>query len=135
MSQIFASGNVANRRNVLRLVVATAATVPLSGSAVALDGPDHHKILTASSDARKTASREQKTLQTAAALRDLWIDHIFWVRNVSSAAIDKNDLAVKVAEQQAVKNAQAIAASIEPFYGAGAPRRASSSFSRATMAR
>ena len=59
-------------------------------------------------------------MQTAAALRDLWIGHIFWVRNVSFAAIDRNDLAVKAAEQQAVTNAQAIAASIEPFYGAAA---------------
>ena len=92
----------------------------MSRRAVALDRPDHHKILTARSDARKTASREQKTLQTAAVLRDLWIGHIFWVRNVSSAAIDKNESALKAAEQQAVKNAQAIAASIEPFYGASA---------------
>jgi len=120
MLQTFASGNVANRRSILRLAVATAALVPISRKAVALDRPDHHMILTARSDARKTASREQKTLQTAAVLRDLWIDHIFWVRNVSSAAIDKNESALKVAEQQAVKNAQAIAASIEPFYGASA---------------
>ena len=120
MLQIFASRNVANRRSILGLVVATAALVPMSRKAVALDRPDHHKILTARSDARKTASREQKTLQTAAVLRDLWIDHIFWVRNVSSAAIDKNETALKAAELQAVKNAQAIAASIEPFYGASA---------------
>ena len=136
MLQTFASGNVANRRSILRLAVATAALVPISRKAVALDRPDHHMILTARSDARKTASREQKTLQTAAVLRDLWIDHIFWVRNVSSAAIDKNESALKAAEQQAVKNAQdrpaqvgeqhavenakAIAASIEPFYGASA---------------
>ena len=50
-------------------------------------------------------------------LRELWLGHIFWVRNVSIAAFDKNDLAAKVAEQQAVANAKAIAASIEPFYG------------------
>ena len=53
-------------------------------------------------------------------LRDLWLGHIFWVRNVSVAAIDKNDPAIKAAEKQAVANAQAIAASIEPFYGAPA---------------
>ena len=120
MSRILASRSVANRRSFLGLAVVTAAIVPMSGSAVALDTRDHHSIRTARSDAGKMAAREQKTLQTAAVLRDLWIDHIFWVRNVSCAAIDKNDLAVKAAEQQAVKNAQAIAASIEPFYGAGA---------------
>ncbi|MGY3469212.1 hypothetical protein ACVW0I_006083 [Bradyrhizobium sp. LM6.11] len=37
-----------------------------------------------------------------------------------SPAIDKNDLAIKAAEKQAVANAQAIAASIERFYGAPA---------------
>ena len=42
------------------------------------------------------------------------------MRNVSVAAIDKNGAATKAAEQQAVANAQALAASIEPFYGAGA---------------
>jgi hypothetical protein len=94
----------------------------MSGSAGALNRHDHREILIARSGARKVATRAQKKLETAAALRDLWIDHIFWVRNVSSATIDKNELAVKVAEQQAVKNAQAIAASIEPFYGAGAKK-------------
>jgi hypothetical protein len=59
-------------------------------------------------------------IQIAESLRELWLGHIFWVRNVSIAAIDKNDLAVKGAEQQAVANAKAIAASIEPFYGAAA---------------
>jgi hypothetical protein len=45
------------------------------------------------------------------------------VRNVSIAAIDKNDSSLKVAEQQAVANAHAIAATIEPFYGAAAKDR------------
>ena len=57
------------------------------------------------------------------ALRDLWLGHIFWVRNVTVAAIDKNDSAIKAAETQAVANAQAIAASIEPFYGAAAKEK------------
>jgi hypothetical protein len=67
--------------------------------------------------------RNQKTLQTAASLKDLWLGHIFWVRNVSIAAIDKNDASLKIAEQQAVANAHAIAATIEPFYGAAAKDR------------
>ena len=58
--------------------------------------------------------------QTAAALRDLWVDHIFWVRNVCVAALDKNDAALKAAEAAAVANAQGLAGSIEPFYGAPA---------------
>jgi hypothetical protein len=39
---------------------------------------------------------------------------------MSAAAIDKNELAMKVAEQQAVANARSIADTIEPFYGSAA---------------
>jgi hypothetical protein len=120
MSQALTPKNVANRRRFLALAVAAAAIVPMSESALARDRHDHSKTATAQSDTQKNAARDQKTFQTAVALRDLWLGHIFWVRNVSVAAIDKNDSAIKAAEQQAVANAQAIAASIEPFYGAGA---------------
>ena len=119
MSQTLTPKDVANRRSFLALAVAAAAIVPMSESALARDRHDHNEAATAPSDA-KNAARDQKTFQTAVALRDLWLGHIFWVRNVSVAALDKNDSAVKAAEQQAVANAQAIAASIEPFYGAGA---------------
>jgi hypothetical protein len=120
MSQALAPKSVANRRNFLALSIATAAFIPTSGSALARGRHDHSKSATARSDTQKTAARDQKAFQTAVALRDLWLGHIFWVRNVSVAAIDKNDLAIKTAEKQAVANAQAIAASIEPFYGAAA---------------
>jgi len=66
------------------------------------------------------AKRSAKTSQTAAALRDLWVGHIFWVRNAALATFNKNDAALKAAEQQAVANAESIAAAIEPFYGAAA---------------
>jgi len=121
MSQTLTPKNVANRRNFLALAVSAAtAIVPVSESALARDRHDHSKTATARSDTQKNAARDQKTFQTAVALRDLWLGHIFWVRNVSVAAIDKNDSAIKAAEKQAVANAQAIAASIEPFYGAAA---------------
>jgi hypothetical protein len=68
----------------------------------------------------QTSGWTQKTAQTAAALRDLWVGHIFWVRTVSVAALGQNDVAMKAAEQQAVANADAIATTIEPFYGAAA---------------
>lgn len=100
-----------NRRNFLTSAIAAAAIVPLSEAAAA-----HTKV---SAGSVKNA-RNQKTIRLAESLRELWLGHIFWVRNVSIAAIDRNDLAAKVAEQQAVANAKAIAASIEPFYGASA---------------
>jgi hypothetical protein len=115
MSQFSAGESVAHRRRFLTFAVAAAAIAPFSENAFAHDKHYSTKV----SDSQKNA-RKQKTIQTATALRDLWLGHIFWVRNVSVATIDKNDLAAKAAEQQAVANAKAIAASIEPFYGAAA---------------
>ena len=117
MSQFSALKNVANRRRFLTFAVAAAAIAPISESAFAHDKQHGKKV---SDFSRTKNARKQKTFQTATALRDLWLGHIFWVRNVSVAAIDKNELAVKASEQQAVANAKAIAASIEPFYGAAA---------------
>ena len=120
MPQTLAPKNVANRRGFLTLAVAAAAIVPISESAFALDKHNHRTMVVEARHGAQGNVRKQKTFQTAASLRDLWLDHIFWVRNVSIATIDKNDSATKIAEQQAVANAQAIAASIEPFYGAAA---------------
>ena len=64
--------------------------------------------------------RSVKASQTASALRDLWVGHVFWVRDVAKATFDRNDAAATAAEKQVVANAQAIAAAIEPFYGASA---------------
>lgn len=68
----------------------------------------------------KQVERSAKAMETSVALRDLWVGHIFWVRNVAVAALEKNEAAQKAAEEQAVANARAIAAAIEPFYGAAA---------------
>ncbi len=57
---------------------------------------------------------------TQAALRDLWLGHVFWVRNVVDARFEGNANEAKVAEQQVVANAKAIADSIAPFYGKAA---------------
>ncbi|HEX7114051.1 MAG TPA: hypothetical protein VF193_02870 [Steroidobacter sp.] len=61
-----------------------------------------------------------KLVSTQAALRDLWVGHIFWVREVARGLMEKDQSAVKTAEQQAVDNAKKIAGSIEPFYGKAA---------------
>jgi len=51
------------------------------------------------------------------ALRDLWVGHIFWVRNVVLTTKFGDKEAAKVAEDQVVQNAKDIANSITPFYG------------------
>ncbi len=119
MSRKLEHADKTHRRNFLKLAaIAGTATGLLSfvGSAWAAE---RHKPVAARATASRSR-RSEKVSQTAAMLRDLWLGHIFWVRNVSLAAFDKNDAVGKVAEQQAVANAQAIAATIEPFYGAAA---------------
>jgi hypothetical protein len=58
-----------------------------------------------------------KVAETKAALRDLWIGHIFWVRGVVFATFAKNAAAAKAAETAVVADAKEIAGAIEPFYG------------------
>lgn len=61
-----------------------------------------------------------KLSATQAAMRDLWVGHIFWVREVVRNMADKDDAATKVAEGRVVQNAKQIAGAIEPFYGKAA---------------
>ena len=84
--------------------------------ALALSGPSATAADTGTQVAVATAS-EQKVAETKAALRDLWIGHIFWVRNVVFETFAKNASATKAAEAEVVANAKQIAGAIEPFYG------------------
>src|SRR5262245_12441991 len=58
-----------------------------------------------------------KVAETEAALRDLWLGHIFWVRNVSVETLAGNNAAAVAAEKQVIANARQIADAIAPFYG------------------
>lgn len=64
-----------------------------------------------------------KAAQTTAALRDLWLGHIFWVRNVAAETIAGNEQAAAAAEKQVVSNARQIATAIQPFYGKAASEK------------
>ena len=64
-----------------------------------------------------------KTVQTDAVLRDLWVGHAFWVRNVVVETLRGNKAGASAAEQEVVANAKLIAASIEPFYGKAASEK------------
>jgi len=70
-----------------------------------------------------TVADQTKVDATKAALRDLWIGHVFWVRNVVVAELAGDGSAQQAAEKQVVANARSIAASIEPFYGAEAKEK------------
>ena len=58
-----------------------------------------------------------KVVATDAVERDLWGNHIFWIRNVVVATLAKNTAEAKVAEGEVVANAHGIADAIKPFYG------------------
>jgi hypothetical protein len=81
---------------------------------------DNHAHSRASVVLAAMTADQTKLNATKAVLRDLWIDHVFWVRNVVVAGIADDAVAQQAAEKQVVANAQSIAASIEPFYGAPA---------------
>ena len=57
------------------------------------------------------------TAELQAALRDLWVGHIFWVRNVALMTKLGNMGGAKVAEDQVVQDARDIANAISPYYG------------------
>ncbi|AZC95530.1 hypothetical protein [Pseudomonas chlororaphis] len=60
---------------------------------------------------------ESPTLATRLALRDLWVEHIFWIRSYALANQAADRQQAKVAADQVVDNATKIANSIAPLYG------------------
>jgi hypothetical protein len=64
-----------------------------------------------------------KVNETGATLRDLWVGHVFWVRNVVVSTFAGNQPAAAAAEQEVVANAKQIAAAIEPYYGKDASEK------------
>ncbi|GFO66654.1 hypothetical protein GMLC_02330 [Geomonas limicola] len=68
-------------------------------------------------DKGKVASESPKLVETRQVLHDLWAGHIFWVRNVAYSTRVGDTAAAKVAEENVVKNARAIADAVVPFYG------------------
>ena len=119
MSRIAPQRVLKDRRTFLAVGGAAAALFPIAGIAFG-DTQHPHVVTAANRPGAHEAARTYKTSQTAAALRDVWIGHIFWVRAVSAAAIDKSEPAMRAAEQQVVANARSIAETIEPFYGSAA---------------
>ena len=59
-------------------------------------------------------------LETKMALRDLWVEHVFWIRSYVMATHAHDPVQSKVAEQEVVSNAKALAGTITPFYGQAA---------------
>ena len=93
--------------------IASLAFLAVAGMAQA-DATHPHA---AAAPAAMTAAQAQD------ALRDLWVGHVFWVRNVVTETLAGNVPAATAAEGQVVANAKAIAGAIEPFYGKAASEK------------
>jgi hypothetical protein len=62
-------------------------------------------------------SEMPEVFEIKAVMRDLWITHIFWVRNVVEARLAANADKSQASERQVLASAKAVARSIEPYYG------------------
>lgn len=71
----------------------------------------------------QTALPPSKLVQTDMTLRDLWLEHAFWMRNVTLETLAGNAAGAATAEQKAVNNAKNIAATMEPLYGKAASEK------------
>jgi len=102
-------------KKLLTTFAATALAIALPGLAPAAV---HHEAAGATPGTPATVS--VKLADTKDALRGLWFEHIFWVRNVVVARLAGNAGAARAAEAEVVANATAIAGAVEPFYGKAA---------------
>src|SRR5690554_5553841 len=66
---------------------------------------------------RDTTAAASPAVETRLALRDLWSEHIVWVRNYVLGTHVKDQAMAQAAETEIVANANGIADAIEPFYG------------------
>ncbi|CAG4882392.1 conserved exported protein of unknown function [Georgfuchsia toluolica] len=94
----------------LSLIAAFMAVAFLAPVGPAMAQHAEHVVVVQAASAAKVA-------ETGAALRDLWVGHIFWVRNVIADTLAGNKTAAAAAEKEVVANARQIAGAIEPFYG------------------
>lgn len=100
-----------------RIVHSLAAALAAGALAFPAGAHESHAAPAAAAPRATGASVPARVAATKAALRDLWIGHVFWVRSVVDARFSENAGQASAAEQQVVANARAIADSIAPFYG------------------
>lgn len=103
---------LASRRSILGAAILAASLLP--ASAIRAQHAEH---------AVAPAPALAKVAETGAALRDLWVGHVFWVRSVVVETVAGNRAAAAAAEKEVVANARVIAGAIEPYYGKAASEK------------
>src|SRR2546428_3788105 len=76
----------------------------------------------------QTMANPAKVADLRMALRDLYINHVFWVRSLVLSTRLGETKAVSEADEYGLANAKAIGLSISPFYGQAAGEKFSSLF-------
>ena len=99
----------------IALSLAILAALALSPAAEAATHQGHAAAGTNATSADTRISTKQAA--TRAVLRDLWVGHVFWIRNYVTASAANNQLGKKIAADQVVANATAISGAIASFYG------------------
>jgi hypothetical protein len=94
-----------------------AASLVLPFAAAAHSGHAHAAAPGSAAPGPTAAVPGEKLAATREALRDLWVEHVFWIRNYVQASADGHAAAQKVAADQVVANATAISGAIAGFYG------------------
>src|SRR5262252_9163002 len=74
----------------------------------------------ASVHAQTATATPQKVADLKMALRDLLVNHIFWVRSLVVETRLGDKAAAMEADEYGLKNAKAVGQSIQPFYGQAA---------------
>lgn len=97
----------------LALSLAILAALSLSPNTQAHEGHDQ----AANTTSKSSDCISAKQVATQAALRDLWVEHVFWIRNYVIASKDGNQNEKKVAAEQVLANATSISGAIASFYG------------------
>ncbi len=101
-------------KRLMLMLLALAITGMVTGGAPAFSAEYSHM------DMKGHTTAVTKATDLKAGLRDLWVGHVFWVRNVAVATKYGDTAAATVAEGKVVENAKAIAGAVEPFYGKAA---------------
>lgn len=97
----------------LSLAILAALSLSPVTQAAARQGHNAAGTNAASADTRIST----KQAATRAALRDLWVEHVFWIRNYVTASAANNQAEKKIAAGQVVANATAISGAIASYYG------------------
>ncbi len=67
--------------------------------------------------AQAAGPRPDKVADLKMTLRDLFVDHVFWVRSMVMATRDGNMAEAQVADRMALENAKGIGKAVASFYG------------------